>query len=185
MKRINTVREILGLTQHDMAMLLRIGRSQWSMYELGKRELPTAAQVLLADILMHVKSAETEAKTEIHLKQQQEHSQKSLESLLRENQYQRLHIAREIAALEKKHTAHIQLSSVVDFLKIRNEGKENDAIVPLHPLVNKVSQGLTSAELASVMQYRHTLEVLELEKALLESKMQQVVGSEIEMKFTN
>ncbi len=39
------------MKQEDMAMLLQINRSQWAMYTTGKRDLPVAAKLKLAEIL--------------------------------------------------------------------------------------------------------------------------------------
>jgi len=58
MERKSSISSLLGVTQHEMASLLHISRSQWSMYELGKGNLPSAATLLLADLLTHVKASE-------------------------------------------------------------------------------------------------------------------------------
>lgn len=40
-----------GLTQEEMAIYLGITRSQWSMFSVGKRKLPTEASLKLNDLL--------------------------------------------------------------------------------------------------------------------------------------
>jgi transcriptional regulator with XRE-family HTH domain len=40
MKKTDTLSALLGLTQGQMALLLQVHPSQWSMYESGKRNLP-------------------------------------------------------------------------------------------------------------------------------------------------
>jgi len=46
-----TVRAYLGLTQSELAMLLNVSRGTLAMAELGRRDLPPAATVLLAQLL--------------------------------------------------------------------------------------------------------------------------------------
>ncbi len=50
MKNLNAVRINLGLSQLEMANYLQIHRSQLTMYEQGKRDLPTHALVKLAEM---------------------------------------------------------------------------------------------------------------------------------------
>lgn len=52
MKTIEIFRNQLGLSQEMMANYLRQTRSLLSMYELGKRELPTVALAKLADMTL-------------------------------------------------------------------------------------------------------------------------------------
>lgn len=53
MKRRAELRMILGgLTQEEMASLLGVSRSLWSLYELGKRQLPFKASQRLAELLI-------------------------------------------------------------------------------------------------------------------------------------
>jgi transcriptional regulator with XRE-family HTH domain len=45
------IQNVLGLKQEEMAIVLKITRAQWSMYLSGKRSLPVAALLKLAEIL--------------------------------------------------------------------------------------------------------------------------------------
>lgn len=45
------IKDLLGMTYNDMAMLLQINRSQWAMYVTGKRDLPVVAKLKLAEML--------------------------------------------------------------------------------------------------------------------------------------
>ncbi len=59
MKTQTSISSLLGLNQQDMALLLGVSRGQISMYEIGKRSLPTAALQKLATILSYLKERET------------------------------------------------------------------------------------------------------------------------------
>ncbi|MBS7787477.1 helix-turn-helix transcriptional regulator [Flavobacterium sp. CYK-55] len=54
MKKTVKLNKMLGLNQYDVAMLMGITRSQWSMFESGKRQLPHQATLLLSEILKHL-----------------------------------------------------------------------------------------------------------------------------------
>ena len=47
------IRSILGLSQDELATLLAVTRSQISMYELGKRDLPASAKLKLAELIVN------------------------------------------------------------------------------------------------------------------------------------
>ena len=51
MENDKKIRTLLGMKQEDMDMLLRVNRSQWVMYEIGKRDLPLVAQLKLTEML--------------------------------------------------------------------------------------------------------------------------------------
>jgi len=46
------IRRTLGVTQEEMAALLQISKSAWSMYENGYRELPTHALLKLSQMVI-------------------------------------------------------------------------------------------------------------------------------------
>lgn len=56
MKRKRTIRAILGLTQIEIAMILNISRSQWSLYELNLRNLPSAPSMLLFEVMAYMEN---------------------------------------------------------------------------------------------------------------------------------
>ena len=51
MEKSTNLRQILGMKQEDMAMLLQITISQLAMYATGKRSLPLAAKLKLVEML--------------------------------------------------------------------------------------------------------------------------------------
>jgi transcriptional regulator with XRE-family HTH domain len=55
MPKRENIRQLLGLTQEMLAIELQITRSQLSMYELGKRDLPANAKLKLAEMIENAK----------------------------------------------------------------------------------------------------------------------------------
>lgn len=54
MKTRDTIRKVLGVTQEEVAMLLRVTKSQLAMYETGQRDLPINAQLKLVAMWQYV-----------------------------------------------------------------------------------------------------------------------------------
>lgn len=64
MKALTAIRKQLGLTQHQLAGLLQVSRSAVNLYELGKRSLPVAAMIRLAQLEISYNQAEQQGKTD-------------------------------------------------------------------------------------------------------------------------
>jgi transcriptional regulator with XRE-family HTH domain len=171
MKKEQTITAILGITQQDVAMLLGVNRSQWSMFESGKRDLPLAAKQLLAEMLTYVQAPETTAKSTIPLLAQATLPQ--LERLLRENEYQQLLTARRIAAATKKQEAQLRVLKLAEFLSTRDHGKQ--AINPLPDVIARKVSCVTASPVANLLVAQQLKqEMLELEKLLLESRLRKL-----------
>jgi transcriptional regulator with XRE-family HTH domain len=165
MKKNQPISSMLGLTQQDMAMLLNVSRSHYSLYELGKRSLPLHATQLLAEMLTHVQPTGESAKRVQNVQQQARYNQ--LERLLRENEYQRVVFARKVDAIKKKHSAQQKLTMLGNFLDMRAKGTS-----PQNKIIsNKAVQVSVADPVAELLHYELKQELLELEKLLLESKI--------------
>ncbi|MBC8883872.1 helix-turn-helix transcriptional regulator [Flavobacterium piscinae] len=51
---MNAFKDITGLTHDEMATVLGVHRSQWSMYVSGKRSLPLEATIKLNELLQSI-----------------------------------------------------------------------------------------------------------------------------------
>lgn len=174
MKKQNTIRTLLGVTQEDIAMLLGVSRGQWSMYEIGRRDLPLAAKQLLAELLTHLQSPETINKGLSQFIQQDPQKLQLLERLLCENKYQQLRIARKITALEKKHAAKLKTLQVVDFITHRPQHKSAFVAALFQSMTRKASQSFETESTVLLIQYKLRQELLVHEKLLLESKLKKL-----------
>jgi len=60
--RKETTRSLLfGLTQENMAMILRVPRSLWSHYERNRRDLPNNGNLWVQDMIMYMLSPKAKA----------------------------------------------------------------------------------------------------------------------------
>jgi transcriptional regulator with XRE-family HTH domain len=168
MKRNAEIRIMFGLTQNEMARLLGIGPSLWSMYELGQRTLPVHAFEKLAELFRHAEAAKMakpvkrgEANT------LGEHAG----YLLRENEYRRIRAARKIEAAQTRLAIQQRRQFLIGSLA---QGSAGSKIGQPNFLAAKrvaVPEAAREAELAKL---ELELELLEAEKKVLESKLDQI-----------
>jgi transcriptional regulator with XRE-family HTH domain len=167
MKRFETVASLLGLTQNEVAIMLGIHRSQWSMYESGRRSLPLHAQERLAMLLSEMKAAESEKRKPEAQPGREEH----LRYLLRENQYQRLLTARKAAAAERKAAGGQRLLRLTGILNAQSAG--NKAGVTAQTSFDRVAKA-AHASGNTAMKLAVKLEILEAERTFLELKLREI-----------
>ncbi len=168
MKKDYAISTYLGMTQQELAMLLGVSRSQFSMFELGKRDLPLPAKQLLGELLTYIQSPEVAAKSA--LPDAPKATLPQLERLQRENQYQQLLTERKIAEATKKLQAQERLLQLSAFLSSR-EGSRATAINFPKALARKTNKAAEAPLLAILTEQQLRKELLELENLLLESRL--------------
>lgn len=168
MKKETTLTQLLGITQLDAAMLLGVTASRWSMYSSGKRDLPTRAMVLLAEMLAYVKSAEANAKNKQATDKPRE-TQEYLEERLSYNKYKQQILQRKIAAAQRKQLAQSRRALLSEFLEMRKAGKQ---VVKAHEvlLIKTAKKGKMKGP-DWLAEQQHQKELFELERSMLESKL--------------
>ncbi|UPT69785.1 MAG: helix-turn-helix domain-containing protein [Flavobacterium sp. JAD_PAG50586_2] len=121
MKAKETISTLLGLKQEQVAMLLQVSRSKWSMYELGLRSLPAASMEILAELLAIIETAE-EINMQPSAEERKEHLA-TIEKQIKENIYQQRSIADKISALEIKQKALLRVSHLKQHYKDTGKNK--------------------------------------------------------------
>lgn len=117
MKKEKAIREYFGLSQEDMAMLLQVTRSQYSLFELGKRSLPTKVKLELASMLSYLKETSYNDKTTPKQnKEQLAERQKMWKEELIINQHKQKILEEKIQRMEKKHEAAKATLLLADYL---------------------------------------------------------------------
>jgi transcriptional regulator with XRE-family HTH domain len=166
MKQAFPTRSILGLTQDDMAQLLGIGRSQWSMFESGKRDLPTSAKLLLAEIT-HSLQRQGLVNKRTELPSHHTEMEQYVAKLLCCNKFKRLSIERKLDSANKKQQANLAVLQVARMLTDKPVRKSASWL----ELVNRLSAKASRIEVKGVMavlRYEFQLQLLESERQLLE-----------------
>lgn len=168
MKKDHAISTYLGITQLELAMLLGVSRSQFSMFELGKRDLPLHAMQLLGEMLTYIQSPEVAAKSALPDKPKA--SLPQLERLQRKNHYQQLLTERKIATATKKLQAQARLLQLSAFLSSR-KGSSATAIRFPTVLARKTNRATEAPLLELIVEQQLRKELLELENLLLESRL--------------
>jgi len=170
MKNPNALRSLLHLNQEEISLLLGVSRGHWSMFEINKRSLPPQASQTLFELLAHLQSPKAaKALTQAAAQKQKQAESRQLAKLLRENQYQQLLLNKNIADAQKKQSAQIHLSLLLDHYKNHPPKDTKDSAPSLYDKLKSLQTPNDYA--AKLLQYEIKLQTLQFQQQLLESKI--------------
>ena len=175
MKKPQKIRDVLGFTQTEMALVLNITRRHYSNYENGKGKIPVAATYLIAELLGHVLTPKETIQPSTLVQQQLFELHKELERSLKENEYQQLLTARKVAEVEKVYTTKTQVLQLVALLSLRDNTKEMAPAAALRTIARNANISLKGKDLATLSKLKVKLELLQLEKLLLDAEMRKLL----------
>jgi len=121
------IRALLGLTQAQAAQLLGVTRAQFSMYECGKRSLPTEAMVKYSEYVVYITQVIPTPKPiskELHEKE----IHASMDLLLEKYQLKQLKLERSVKKIKKEYQKAMALEQIL-VLEQKNTTKQNDALL--------------------------------------------------------
>ena len=163
------VSALLGISQENLAILLQVSRSQFAMFELGKRSLPVQAMEKLATMLTHSQKKSTKSEVK---KNNAVEEQNLLKKLLLKNSHQQLLVERKIKALEKKHNALATSKKLIaHLLKNESKMKKNELAVLKSIEIKSKNQDIKNYA-ALLLQLEIKKEVLAVEEKFLQKKLQ-------------
>lgn len=164
--------ELLGIKQEYIAMLLQVTRSKWSMYALGKRDLPVAAKLKLAEMLTFVNQLDTDGNDRIApTNKQKVKTKKFLEEQQIINKHKQNVVGSKLNSYKEKYEAAIIALQLIDFLasKSQEEAKHNDMLLQL--IKSNAETAIERNGLDIQEQYALKLQVLQYEESLLKEKL--------------
>lgn len=125
----------MGITQHEIAALLGVTRSQYSLYELGLRSLPHEAVMRLSEMSLHFHAPDIQRSIGQHEKKREPVSRKHIESLIENNTLARMRLERQMQAMLKKNAASLHRAHLEELAT----GKDNipDAAVKYVAIATK------------------------------------------------
>lgn len=163
MKYNNNIKTLLGIKQKDIALLLQVTRSQWSMYEIGKRDLPVAAKLKLANMLAFVQKPTHGLKVNFeHLPVQELQRQNFFENQMVINQHRQLIATKKLKSIEEKYNASMNALKLIAFLKTEGNKSSKDENTLLSALELKATTAIQKNGLD--VQAKHQLAVLALQQ---------------------
>jgi hypothetical protein len=166
MKKKSFFKEPLIISQDEMAMLLGITRSQWSMAVLGLRGLSAKSKSKLATVQSHVNKITLvkQAKLVQELKQEDE-MQKVSARLLVDNSVKQLQMQRKLTRMEENFQAAL---NTLHFLASYQKEAQNESLIKV--LEIKAYKVLNKNTLAQQEVLKIKLEVLKYEESLLRQR---------------
>ncbi|UPT70291.1 MAG: helix-turn-helix domain-containing protein [Flavobacterium sp. JAD_PAG50586_2] len=137
MKRIKkgTVRAMLGLTQEQIAGLLKVSRSLWSHYEGLRRNLPQGAGTRIGEMITYMLTPEAKALKSLSKPEYLDNrTTLIIEKRLVENDYQLQVIVRKIASEQEKFENYSKAVQLMDFLNSPEEVKKARSLPALNAI---------------------------------------------------
>ncbi len=168
MRKKENIRDAFGISQEELAIILKITRSQLAMFETGKRELPSTAIIQLAEMLRYLKEdASKSADTTSLLKAQTIQKEKTLEELKKENHFKQLVVEKKLNVLEKKHNASLSAFQLMKYLEKQDSKNGKLESHFLKNIEKKSLAELNKNGLAMITKCKIEKEVLEAEEKIL------------------
>lgn len=172
LEKPETMRALLGTTQMEMALLLKVSMGQWSMFESGKRGLPVNALRLLTEMLTHMQKTEIKASQKVMTDTNQQFAiRQQLEGLLMENQLKLQGASKKAADAQRKYEGDLRAIQLVDFLT--SEAKKQKAEKPhiLTAIESRAVKRLEKNGQAQLTILQAKEQLLQLQQEWLEKKL--------------
>lgn len=173
-KTTETIASFLGITQRQMALLLQVPRSQWSMYEIGKRNLPLKIKQLLAEMLAFLRVEEKYSDVQKHRIAQEESTKVCLEELLKDKEWLLYDIGKKIKQLEQKYETSLTAIGFVAYIRTRPHIRKVLDGELLRVICAKAERALQKSGLADLTLLKIKEEALQLEKLLISSQLNKI-----------
>lgn len=168
MQKDKKIRELLGLRQEDMALLLRVTRSQWAMYETGKRDLPLVAQLKLGELLAFIQEPKNAVVDNfVDVQSEDAKTKKVFENLKLINKHRQILTEHKLKAIEKKYEAGVTALRFIHFLETKDQQILTEQEMVLTVLKVKAEEAIRKNGLHFQAKYRFKLKSLLQEEVLL------------------
>lgn len=167
MKKTISLSAQFGISHKDMAMLLNVHISQWSMFEAGKRDLPAEAKLLLAEMLGHLEK-QKQLKPHHEPALQPGEQQNYLHSQLQENKRKSIVLSRKLEAAKKKQLANHNAQQLTSFLAEQPQQKSALSSGHIKSLAARSATALRQNSAMALFRYEIQLELLKQQRPVLE-----------------
>ena len=173
MEKQDNIRHVFGLTQIEMAMLLKVSRARYSMYESVKRSLPKHARDFLTKMFEQVKMVAADDHKKLpHVVLQEIEMKKELQEMLKENEYKRYTTTKKLEATERKYNAHVKALQLVNYLE--PICKVEDGPNFLGVIEYTAKKGVAHNSLVKLGKLRIRLQSLQYEQTLIKATLEEL-----------
>ena len=170
MRKKENLRDVLGITQEELAMLLSITRTQLAMYETNKRDIPLTSKEKLADILTTLHKNKSISKysnsiIETEKKKVSEWLQKEFKDL----EYKVVLLDRKIEKVMQVRKNAFKAFGVVQYLESKNDKHHEQRLA--NTIKKRVEKTLNKQNLQHLHELELKKENLEMLKLIIEKKL--------------
>ncbi len=166
MKKRPEIKNMLGLTQEEMAMVLGITKGQWTMYKSGKRDLPLEALERFSMLLQGVQKEKTSKTAQHFIKEEQRKTTTKIKEEYENTQIKLSRVHKEINTIEKQRTECFAALQTAAFLE-----NHHDTVGLASSIRTRALKSLQKYSLYKVEQLQLQKENLETIKIKLGQKM--------------
>jgi transcriptional regulator with XRE-family HTH domain len=169
MKAKDTFKKLLGLSQEEMAIILGITRTQWSMYEIGKRNLPSAAAVEFSKLLHYIQENHSkEMEMPDFMKEEEKRVYGQLGKDIQKNEYKLNRLTKKMERAQLLYEDAFAALQVVAYLESQ---PKNEKITTIKNVIQQKTRVGLMRQKEILRKHSHDIEVLQLQNTLLKNKM--------------
>lgn len=170
-RKFQEIKGLLGFSQDEMALLLRLHRTTVSRFELGNGSFPYHPNVLLGAMLRYIQSPEAEASLPAVLEEQEAQQLVRLQKLIKENEYQYERLSRKLAKAQAQYSHNEKALKLLYFL--REHANELPEVSPdvLQLIERRVKNSLKKQSKADVLALELQVDLLVYQKMFLDRKL--------------
>lgn len=172
MKRNKSFRALLGITQEEAAMFLKVSRSQLSLYELNLRDIPGNAMIKLHQAWQFADAAQKISEKELpFFKEQQKKQQEILKEEIAMNQLEQMKIQRKLNKILENYQSGINAFYAIKHWKKETEDNDHREKELLEIMEGRAWVKIDNNGRHVQEQYQMKLEVLGAYEKLLKERM--------------
>ena len=168
MKKKENIRTLLGISQENLAQILKVSRSQIAMYEIGRRNLPIHAVEILSEMLIVLQNT---SHNNINVNFSNTFEKEFLQMLILKNEHQQHIVEKKINAILKKQKTLTSSKKLITYLiKKNSDARENELDILKSIAVttdNKIAQNNSNV----ILKLQVKKEVLKFEEKFLKEKI--------------
>lgn len=166
MEKDNNIKSLLGLSQEEAAMLLGITRMQWAQFITGRRDIPVAAKLKLAEVLSTIQKNKTNPQ-EVNklIETEKKIAQEGLHQELKAIKLKELQLERKIKKTDEVRKEAFSALQVVAYL----ESKKENSLAKF--IKTRAKNTLNKHSLQHLQELQLKKESLEMLKLQIEEKL--------------
>ena len=120
------IKNLLGIKQEDLAMILGVSRGQLSMYIIGKRNLPIEAKLILSELVAVFSNNKKQMINNNVLNNDLDDAEKIFYSMKKIDAYKKIVLQKKLSILERKYADSKKTIALIEYLETSLDFANND-----------------------------------------------------------